>query len=689
MKKIWLLAGIIVWGLGINSSLYGFEPQKKMLIQIDIKNHDQINEFINMRLTLTDARQTYVQAIVTEKELEMLKTKGYKVQILVADFVKEMRLLRGKEDFHDYNELTAQLQTIAAQYPNIVRLYDMGDSVESRNIWAIKITDNPDIEENEAEVCIMGAHHGNEFMSVEIPLNLVHYLVENYGVNPEVTYLVNNREIWIVPMVNPDGNMVGSRENANGIDLNRDYGYQWDGEGNSWFPFSQPETQAMRGLFMENPFTLSLSYHCSGDVVNYLWNYSPHPTPDESLIIELSQGYGSFNNYWVTNGYDWYQTRGDTNDFAYGCRGDIDWTIEVANYGISTVWNKHKDAILYIINEAGRQGIQGLVTDAQTGNPVSAIVDVIEVNCPIFTDTKIGDYHRLLAPGVYTVKFSANGYALKVIQGVEVISGTTTVFNVELNKDPNYHYAHNITSCRFYDPYFYPSNFNNNPTEAFYALEAPDGVFASLGKGGDIVLDMGIEIIDKTGSDFIVYEGNDGKVEGYSVYASNNYYGSWILVGNGMGTSVFDMANAGLSTARYIKIVDDNDGNASEKYPGFDVDAVSGTPIFAKPSILISTNQEVYSPNDSFTSTVHLLNPGQQTNVDLKLWIEIPGISSFSYLNLYNFSIAAGYDQMFPYLTYTFTQSDIEGTYKFGGRLSEVITGGIISDGSKYFKFIK
>jgi hypothetical protein len=694
MKKILLFVGIIVWGLMLNSYLYGFEPQREILIRIDIKSRDEIGKFIDMRLTLIDATQSYIKAIVSEKELNMLKNIGYKVKILVEDLVHEMNLLRAREDFHDYDEMTAELEDIATNYPLITKLYDIGDSVELRNIWAMKITDNPDIEENEAEVCIMGAHHGNEFMSVEIPLKMARYLAENYGIDPNVTYLVNNREIWIVPMVNPDGIMVGSRYNANGVDLNRDYGYQWDGSGGSWYPFSQPETQAMRRLFMDNPFTLSLSFHCFGDIVNYIWNFSPHPTPDEALIIELSEGYASFNNYSVTNGYDWYQTRGDTNDFAYGCRGDIDWTIEIAQTGISTVWQKNKNAILYIIYEAGKQGIEGIVTDAQTGNPISAMVTVLEIGYPIFTDSKVGDYHRPLQPGVYTVKFSANGYVDKTISGVVVNSDAMTTINVELDRDTNCYYAYNVTYCNFYDPYLYPNNFQNNPTHGAYALGAPDGFFASLGKGGEIVLDMGIEIIDKDGVDFTVYEGDDGIIEGYEVYATNYYpYDFWTppiwwFVGTGMGTSDFDLANSGLSKARYIMIVDDNDGDAYVDYPGFDVDAIK-VRMFTQPTIIISTDQETYSPNDQLSSTVQLINPGEQINCDIKLWIEIPGVLPFSYLNLYNFPIPAEYNETFPYITYTFSDADVEGTYKFGGRLLNVITGDIISDGSTSFEFIK
>ena len=91
-----------------------------------------------------------------------------------------------------------------------------------------------------------GAHHGNEYMSVELPLLLAWDLVQNYSIDPDITDYVDNREIWIIPLVNPDGREMNQRYNANGVDLNRDYGYMWDGEGGSPSPFSQPEVQVMR-----------------------------------------------------------------------------------------------------------------------------------------------------------------------------------------------------------------------------------------------------------------------------------------------------------------------------------------------------------------------------------------------------------------------------------------------------------
>ena len=475
------------------------------------------------------------------------------------------------KDFTSYSELTDQLQDIADSYPEISKLYDLGQSVQGRTIWGLKITDNPDIEENEAEVRICGCHHGNELMSVELPLLLAWYLVDNYDSDPYIEDLVDNRETWIIPMENPDGREATTRYNANGVDPNRDYGYMWDGSGSSPSPFSQPETQVIRDHALENNFVLSLSFHTSGDIVNYVWNYKGQPAADNDVVVLLSEQYGSHNGYWVVEGFDWYQCRGDTNDFSYGCRGDIDWTIEVQNYNIPDAWDLNRDAMIEII-DAANMGLTGIVTDANSGQPIDAIVWVEEAYWPCFTDPILGDYHKVLLPGTYHVHYTANGYEEEV-HIVEVIdSNQPTVLDVTLNRGEDC-FAYQVTLCNFYDPYSYPNNFQNNPTEAISALGPPDDICASLGKGGVIELDMGVNIINQVGSDFKVFEG-DGSDDGYHVRVSQEWNGPWVEVGSGFGTTEFDLDDGPIDWIRFIEITDDYDGDAYETNPGVDIDSI-------------------------------------------------------------------------------------------------------------------
>lgn len=478
-----------------------------------------------------------------------------------------------RADFHDYAELTAELQSIATNYSHIAKLYDLGESVQGRTIWGLKITDNPEIEENEVEVRFCGAHHGDEYMSVELPLLLAWDLVQNYTVNTTITNYIKNREIWIIPLVNPDGREMNQRYNANYVDLNRDYGYMWSGAGGSSSPFSQPETQAIREHALKNNFVLSYSYHTTAQYVNYVWNYKPQTFPDEPMIMMISNVYGDLSGYTPTNGYDWYQITGDTNDFSYGCRGDLDTTIETYNSNIAVTWGKNRDAMYYAIDIAD-MGLSGVVTDAQTNEPIEATVWVEEVYWPCYTDPAVGDYHRLLFPGTYTVHFRANGYEEKVKTVTITDANATNILNASLQPS-NSCYAYQVTMCEYFDHY-------SNPSEAISALGPPDNISASLGNGGMIVLDMGNNTVLKnhSGDDVIVYEQGDN--EGYDAYVSQQWNGPWQFLGTGQGTTSFDLSSTGLESARFIKIIDD-DITYSDGYPGCDIDAIQGLAPLVEP----------------------------------------------------------------------------------------------------------
>jgi murein tripeptide amidase MpaA len=239
------------------------------IMRIPYLQQSDLDPLITQGIHIIEIRDKDVIASASDSELNILTELGYQ-PILLDDstYLSDEKDEQPLETFHTYSTLTIALQQIATTYPNIAMIYDLGHSVQGRTLWGLKITDNPGVEENEPEVRIAGNHHGNEYMSVELPLLLAYHLVQNYTVDAEITDLINNREIWIIPMVNPDGREAGSRYNANGVDLNRDYGYMWGGDSPS--PFSQPETQVMRNHALDNNFVFSLSFHTSAAVVNYV-----------------------------------------------------------------------------------------------------------------------------------------------------------------------------------------------------------------------------------------------------------------------------------------------------------------------------------------------------------------------------------------------------------------------------------
>lgn len=271
-------------------------------------------------------------------------------------------------NYHTYSEMETALDSMASNFPLITRLDTLGTSVEGRLIRGIKISDNAAMDENEPEVLIMGCHHARELMSVEIPLLLAEYILDGYGQSSQLTGMVDGREIWIVPMVNPDGHVYvqfnhsgesynwwrkNRRDNLDGsygVDLNRNYSYKWgyDNAGSSPntgsavyrgpAPFSEPETQAVRDFCADHSFSVALSYHSYSELILYPWGYSPIYTEDHEFFStfadSLERGTGYLPGCSATGAI--YPTNGDTDDWAYGETTQKDrfycFTVELNSY---------------------------------------------------------------------------------------------------------------------------------------------------------------------------------------------------------------------------------------------------------------------------------------------------------------------------------------------------------------------
>ncbi|MCK4511038.1 carboxypeptidase regulatory-like domain-containing protein, partial [bacterium] len=313
--------------------------------------------------------------------------------------------------------------------------------------WALKISDNPTLQEFEPEIQWIGAHHGDETISVEVCYYMAEYLLENYGTDPQVTWLVNEREIWIIPMLNPDGHTAGSRYNAEGTDLNRNYLCPCG--CNAGTAFSAPESRALRDWNARmNPVT-SLTFHSGAVYVNYLWDYTYSPTPDEPMLITLSNAYGALSGLPVTNGADWYIVHGSCQDWCYDTRGEIDTTIEVSvskdppASSIDGIVADNIPAMLHQARMSGR-GIRGMVTDADTGEPLYATISIPEIGKDVYTDPDVGDYHRMVESGTYTVVCNVAGLPTQTEYNVSASLDTFVVvsFTFEVERGTVNGYVH-------------------------------------------------------------------------------------------------------------------------------------------------------------------------------------------------------------------------------------------------------
>ncbi|MCS7258006.1 MAG: M14 family zinc carboxypeptidase [candidate division WOR-3 bacterium] len=573
---IFLIFAIGVWGM---ADISFAAPNKSLerLIKISVSNHDEVYLLQDQfKLSVIDAQEHAVYALANDDLIEELRSRGYKLEIVANDYRDAYTDM--PQIYHSYAQVCSMLVALRAQYPAITKLETLGYSAGNRAILGIKVSDNPGVEELEPEVRLVGAHHGNEKISTEITLAFLQYLLSNYAFNPQVSNLVNNREIWIVPVFNPDGHVNNSRYNGAGVDLNRDYGYMWSGEGSSSAPFSQPETRAMRAHAELNNITLEYEYHSAASYVNYVWDHHPKDPPDSGYIITISQEYAdstygsSTTQLQKINGYDWYYVRGSAQDAMFGIWGGIGTTIETQQPStqarVDSICLANRRALMKMILRAG-WGISGLVKDSITEEPLFAMIKFINPKrWTVYTDKICGDFHKMVAPGNYTFQVEANGYLPKTF--TVTVPDTGRVFiEVKLVRDTTIpYYVQKIVWVRRDRP---DMSFT---TVTMDGLGIPDNQIYSLGPSGVIVLEAIPPIRNFPGADFVVYEG-DLSPENYSVAVSNDWRGSFFTCGQAQGTQSFDLSTVGLDSARYIRITNTGGGSSSDPYAGFDLDGIS------------------------------------------------------------------------------------------------------------------
>lgn len=273
-------------------------------------------------------------------------------------------------EYRSTAEVDEALLAIETAHPSLAKTVNLGTTWEGRAIRAIKIGTTPTSEDQgKPDILFVGGHHAREWISVEVPLMLAEYLVNNYSSSQTIRDLLDEREVWILPLLNPDGyeysrttNRLWRKNRRDlgdgffGVDLNRNYGYLWGGVGASTIRgedtfrgpsrFSEPETRALRDLIEARKagrnvlggaprFTALITYHSYSQLILYPWGHTFSAAPDSALLSATAKDLESLieaaggHHYTAKQSSDEYRTTGDLTDWAYGEYGVRAFTIEL------------------------------------------------------------------------------------------------------------------------------------------------------------------------------------------------------------------------------------------------------------------------------------------------------------------------------------------------------------------------
>jgi len=359
---------LLILSLTAGSIAAGSDP---MQVRVFFDNKEQLTQLNRLSLDIVWRAKGYYEIIPGPTDMQKLESLGLKTEIVHQNLTEFLQArLSADKDMGGYktlSEINAYLDTLIFNNPDIMSPKEsIGQTLEGRDIWAVKISDNPKVDEDEPEVLFTSAIHAREVITPEVLFYFMNHLLDNYGIISEVTDIIDNRELWFILVCNPDGYLYNEvttpfgggmwrknrRDNGDGtwgVDLNRNWGYLWglDDVGSSPDPsdetyrgpgpFSEPETQVLRDFHIAHEFIISIYYHSYSNLLIWPWGYAVNTfTPDQDIFAQIGDTVSAFNGYAPSTGAELYPTNGASDDWIYGEQTTKNktfaFTMEVGSY---------------------------------------------------------------------------------------------------------------------------------------------------------------------------------------------------------------------------------------------------------------------------------------------------------------------------------------------------------------------
>ncbi len=473
MKKLFIWVCIVVitvQGLFAQSQLDElFEERGELVFSFSVENSTpKLLSSLSKMISIDKVNGTEVVAYANSQEFESFLELGIDYTPLTAPSMLQQPVMKSVipersvndwDYYPTYDAYVDMMNQFASDYPDLCELVNIGQTGEGRDLLFIHINNELGVDQDEPEFMYTSSMHGDELTGYVLMLRLIDHLLSNYGSNDRITNLVNDIDIWINPLANPDGTFAGgnntvygaTRANANGVDLNRNYADPEDGPHPDGYAY-QIETLAFMEFAENHHLSMAANFHGGAEVINYPWDTWSQLHADDAWWQYVSReyadtvhahapsGYLTDLNNGITNGYAWYTTSGCRQDYMNYFQNCREVTMEVSAQKtpsaglLPSYWDYNFRSLLNYM-EQSLFGFTGLITNQVNGNPVAAKVYINNHdnnNSWIYSELPLGDYHRVIKSGIYNVTYSASGYYPKNIPSVFVSDRQINQLNVQL-----------------------------------------------------------------------------------------------------------------------------------------------------------------------------------------------------------------------------------------------------------------